>query len=356
MPVATFPHNLQLGLRRAVQLRAAHPAYGGPHGLARLVDVAHREGLAVILDVVYNHIGPGSEAIPRPSARTSPIASPTRSGAPRSTIRKPGVREWAIQNAEMWTHDYSIDGLRLDAVHAIYDDSEPHVLGELKPNASFSTRTRDFRDEPGRPPAARRVGTRRDVARQPAPRVHVLLTGEKTGYFADFGTARWPCARASPRGPGPGTCPAHGTVPGPGPRELRRVRAEPRPDREPCLRRPPSAGRSTGSLLACRALLAAHAARVHGRGVRGAEPRSSSSLTTSTPRSPTRPARAAAARSSGPPRLPTVMRPTRRPRETLRALEAGASKARCTLSRELSVAAQRRCPRELGVTTVTEAR
>ena len=85
-----------------------------------------REGLGVILDVVYNHVGPGNEAL--------------RAFAPYFTDRfgetpwgqaidysQPGVREWAIQNAELWVRDYRIDGLRLDAVHAVRDDSPVHV-------------------------------------------------------------------------------------------------------------------------------------------------------------------------------------------------------------------------------------
>ena len=65
------------------------------------------------------------------SGRTSPTASARRRGARRSTTRRPGVREWAIQNAELWVRDYGIDGLRLDAVHAVRDDSDRHVLAEL---------------------------------------------------------------------------------------------------------------------------------------------------------------------------------------------------------------------------------
>ena len=84
----------------------------------------------MILDVVYNHIGPGSEAI----AAFGPYFTDRHDtfwGAAIDYSQR-GVREWAIQNAELWTRDYRIDGLRLDAVHAIYDDSEPHVLAELQ--------------------------------------------------------------------------------------------------------------------------------------------------------------------------------------------------------------------------------
>ena len=129
MPVATFPGNRNWGYD-GVYTFAPHRAYGGPEGLARLVDAAHREGLAVILDVVYNHVGPGAEALaavaPYYDERVDTFWGPALDYAKR------GVREWAIQNAELWTRDYRIDGLRIDAVHAVVDPSDPHVLKELR--------------------------------------------------------------------------------------------------------------------------------------------------------------------------------------------------------------------------------
>src|SRR6266536_1245695 len=129
MPVATFPGNRNWGYD-GVYTFAPHPAYGGPDALARLVDAAHREGLAVILDVVYNHIGPGSDAI----AAFGPYFTDRYErlwGAVLDYAQR-GVREWAIQNAELWIRDYQIDGLRLDAVHWVFDEARPHVLAELK--------------------------------------------------------------------------------------------------------------------------------------------------------------------------------------------------------------------------------
>ena len=84
----------------------------------------------MILDVVYNHIGPGNERF----AAFGPYFTDRharRSGATRSTTRERGVREWAIQNAELWVRDYHIDGLRLDAVHAVLRRPPRHVLAEL---------------------------------------------------------------------------------------------------------------------------------------------------------------------------------------------------------------------------------
>jgi len=182
MPVATFPGNRNWGYD-GLYTFAPHPAYGGPDGLARLVDTAHSEGLGVILDVVYNHIGPGSEAI----AAFGPYFTDRHDtfwGAAIDYSQR-GVREWAIQNAELWTRDYRIDGLRLDAVHAINDDSQPHVLAELKQRVEGIV-VSEMNVEDLRP---------LDEWRHDAMwldnlhhHLHVLLTGETTGYFKDFGT------------------------------------------------------------------------------------------------------------------------------------------------------------------------
>ena len=138
---------------------APHPAYGDPEALARLVDAAHAAGLGVVLDVVYNHLGPGAEAI----TAFGPYTDPERSTfwGPAIAFQHRGVREWAIQNAEGWVRDYHVDGLRLDAVHAIFDESTPHIVAEL------GTRVRARR--------ARDVGHRRDGDRRRAtdPRVGV---------------------------------------------------------------------------------------------------------------------------------------------------------------------------------------
>jgi maltooligosyltrehalose trehalohydrolase len=187
MPVATFPGDRGWGYD-GLYTYAVHPAYGGPAGLARLVDAAHAEGLGVILDVVYNHVGPGDEAL--------------RAFGPYFTDRhetfwgdaldygQRGVREWAIQNAEQWVRDFHVDGLRLDAVHAIVDESEPHVCAELaarvrelSPRALVISEMEldDWRpiDEWGH-----------DAQWFDAPHheLHVLLTGEREGYYAEFGS------------------------------------------------------------------------------------------------------------------------------------------------------------------------
>jgi maltooligosyltrehalose trehalohydrolase len=183
MPVATFPGNRNWGYD-GVYTFAPHPAYGGPEGLARLVDAAHEADLAVILDVVYNHIGPGSEAI----AAFGPYFTErydTFWGEALDYAQE-GVREWAIQNAELWTRDYAIDGLRLDAVHAIYDESRPHVLAELKQRVGDALVISEMNREDFRP--LEEWGHDAMWLDNLHHHLHVLLTGERSGYFEDFGT------------------------------------------------------------------------------------------------------------------------------------------------------------------------
>jgi maltooligosyltrehalose trehalohydrolase len=182
MPVATFPGNRGWGYD-GLYSSAPHPAYGGPAGLARLVDAAHRAGLGVILDVVYNHIGPGSEAI----GRFGPYftdAHETFWGAAIDYSQR-GVREWAIGNALLWTRDYRIDGLRLDAVHAVYDDSPVHVLRELRDRVDGL-----LISETGVYDARPLEDWGHDAIWLDSlhHELHVLLTGEHDGYYATFGS------------------------------------------------------------------------------------------------------------------------------------------------------------------------
>src|SRR5437870_1559729 len=182
MPVATFPGERGWGYD-GVYVYAPHPAYGGPAGLARLVDAAHREGLGVFLDVVYNHVGPGSEAI----GRFGPYFTDRHETFWGRAIdySQRGAREWAIQNALLWTTDYAIDGLRLDAVHSIFDESPVHVLRELKERVPGLVTSEmgmaDFRplDEWGHD-AMWLDSLHHEL--------HVLMTGEREGYYSAFGS------------------------------------------------------------------------------------------------------------------------------------------------------------------------
>jgi maltooligosyltrehalose trehalohydrolase len=187
MPVATFPGNRGWGYD-GLYTYAPHPAYGGPEGLARLVDAAHTAGLGVILDVVYNHVGPGSEAL----AAFGPYFTDRHKTFWGEAIdyERPAVREWAIQNACQWARDYHVDGFRLDAVQAVFDDSPRHVLAELadrvreqSPRALVISETEvdDYRP-------VEEWGHDAQWLDRFHHELHVLLTGERDGYYERFGS------------------------------------------------------------------------------------------------------------------------------------------------------------------------
>jgi maltooligosyltrehalose trehalohydrolase len=187
MPVATFPGERGWGYD-GLYTWAPHPAYGGPEGLARLVEAAHREGLGIVLDVVYNHVGPGDEAL----RAFGPYFTDRRETFWGDAIdyAQPAVREWAIQNAVMWVRDYGVDGLRLDATHAVFDDSPHHVLRELaervreaSPRALITSEmeTGDLRP-------IREWGHDAQWADELHHELHVLLTGEREGYYEGYGS------------------------------------------------------------------------------------------------------------------------------------------------------------------------
>ena len=132
MPVAAFPGERGWGYD-GVYLSATHTPYGGPNGLQKLVDAAHAQGLAVLLDVVYNHLGasgnPAMEAF-------GPYFTDTYETVWGRALNfedagSDAVREWVLQSAEQWIRDFHVDGLRLDAIHAILDASATHLVAEL---------------------------------------------------------------------------------------------------------------------------------------------------------------------------------------------------------------------------------
>ncbi len=132
MPVADFPGERGWGYD-GVCLFAPARAYGGPDALRRLVDAAHARGLAVLLDVVYNHLGPDGNYLRQFSLEyftdrhSTPWGNALNFDGPGSLA----VRDFFIGNACYWAHEYHIDGLRLDATHAMIDTSEKHLLAEL---------------------------------------------------------------------------------------------------------------------------------------------------------------------------------------------------------------------------------
>ncbi len=186
MPVATFPGTRGWGYD-GIYTYAPHHVYGGPDGLAGLVDAAHAAGLGVILDVVYNHVGPGGEERLDAFAPYFSDEHETFWGRALDYTQE-GVREWAIQNAVTWVRDYRVDGLRLDATHAIVDDSPLHVCAEL------ARRVREVEPRalviseiaPGDLRPIEAWGHDAQWADEFHHELHVLLTGERDGYYADY--------------------------------------------------------------------------------------------------------------------------------------------------------------------------
>ncbi len=200
MPVAQFSGSRNWGYD-GVYPFAVHDTYGGATGLMKLVNDCHRKGLAVILDVVYNHFGPEgnylSEFGPYFSENYStPWGKPVNFDGPHSDP----VRLFIIQNAIMWCRDFHIDGLRLDAVHAIYDFSATHILQELADNlknlsqetgqAHYMIAESNLNDVRYISPAKKGgLGLDAQWSDDFHHAVHTLATDEKSGYYADFGQA-----------------------------------------------------------------------------------------------------------------------------------------------------------------------
>jgi maltooligosyltrehalose trehalohydrolase len=132
MPVAEFPGARGWGYD-GVYISAAQSSYGGPLAFAELVAAAHREGLAVILDVVYNHLGAsGAQAFEAFGPYfTSKYETPWGKAMNYDDPECGPVREWVCQSAEGWVRDFGIDGLRLDAIHAIFDSSAEHIVAQV---------------------------------------------------------------------------------------------------------------------------------------------------------------------------------------------------------------------------------
>lgn len=194
MPVADFPGDRNWGYD-GVCLFAPARAYGGPDSLKKLVDAAHGHGLAVIQDVVYNHLGPDGNYLRDFSRQYFTGAKMTPWGDAVNFGCK-AVREFFIANALYWTHEYQVDGLRLDATHAILDDSQPHILQELvervraslPPTRQFAIFAEDERNESWllMPPSEGGAGMDAVWADDFHHEVRAALAGDSEGYFADF--------------------------------------------------------------------------------------------------------------------------------------------------------------------------
>jgi malto-oligosyltrehalose trehalohydrolase len=196
MPLADFPGRYGWGYDGVLPY-AADSSYGRPEHLMALVDAAHRHGICVFLDVVYNHFGPDGNYL----SSYAPLFSgehttPWGKGINYDDPSALPIREFVIQNAIYWIRDFRLDGLRLDAVHAIKDDSEEHVLTEL------ARRVRKAGGERHVHLIVENENNDSDLLRRndngSAPlftaqwnddihhALHVAATGETFGYYADY--------------------------------------------------------------------------------------------------------------------------------------------------------------------------
>jgi maltooligosyltrehalose trehalohydrolase len=197
MPVAEFPGRRNWGYD-GVGMYAPQSTYGGPEGLKTLVDACHRHGLAVVLDVVYNHLGPEGNYLPVfapffTAAYRTPWGEAINYDGPGSD----GVRRFVIDNALYWLTEYHVDALRLDAIHGIYDFSALHLLQELAESfhaqagrvrrAAWLIAESDLNDPRIiRPPAEGGYGIDAQWLDDFHHSLHTALSGDKRGYFADY--------------------------------------------------------------------------------------------------------------------------------------------------------------------------
>jgi maltooligosyltrehalose trehalohydrolase len=197
MPVAEFPGARNWGYD-GVHLFAPASAYGGPDGLRALVDACHAAGLAVVLDVVYNHVGPeGNYLGDYAPYFTDRYRTPWGQAINYDDADSDGVRRHVIANAVAWFVEYHVDGLRLDAIHGIFDGSARHVLEELGAAVREATPGRhahviaesDLNDPRViRPAAAGGHGLDAQWSDDFHHALRTALTGDRRGYYADFGS------------------------------------------------------------------------------------------------------------------------------------------------------------------------
>ncbi len=197
MPVAAFPGQRGWGYD-GVALFAPHNTYGTPENLKQLVDACHQKRLAIVLDVVYNHLGPDGNYLgvygPYFSDR---YHTPWGEAVNYDDAESDNVREFVINNALMWLRDFHFDGLRLDAVHAIYDRSALHILEELQ------SRVDRLSEETGKtycliaesdlndpeilyPPERGGYGLAAQWHDDFHHALHVMLTGEQQSYYKNY--------------------------------------------------------------------------------------------------------------------------------------------------------------------------
>lgn len=198
MPVAACPGQRNWGYD-GVSLYAVQANYGGPEGLKRLVDAAHRLGLAVMLDVVYNHLGPEGNYLPKFGPYfTNKHKTPWGDAINYDSPGCEQVRRYVVENALYWIHEYHVDGLRLDAVQTIRDDSPRRIwteiqqrvqelAGELGRRVCVIAETDENSSHYVKPPTENDRAIDGFWSDDFHHSIHAFFTGERQGYYQDFG-------------------------------------------------------------------------------------------------------------------------------------------------------------------------
>ena len=198
MPVAQFPGSRNWGYD-GTYLYAPQNSYGGPEGLKRLVNASHQIGLAVILDVVYNHLGPeGNYLGDYGPYFTDRYKTPWGAAINYDGPDSDEVRRFVIENALYWVMEYRMDGLRIDAIHGIFDFSARHILYDIKEAVQLEAQRlgrrivviaesnlNDVRII--NPPSKGGCGLDGQWNDDFHHCLHTLLTNERNGYYQDFG-------------------------------------------------------------------------------------------------------------------------------------------------------------------------
>lgn len=199
MPVAQFPGDRNWGYD-GVYPYAVQNSYGRPEDLKQLVDAAHQQGIAVILDVVYNHFGPEGNYIAHHGPYfTETYQTPWGSAINFDDAYSDGVRNYFIENALYWLENYHLDGLRLDAIHAIYDLGAKHILQDIAEKVEelsqklgrkfYLIAESDLNDvRVIRPKELGGYGVDAQWSDDFHHSLHTVLTEELRGYYQDFGT------------------------------------------------------------------------------------------------------------------------------------------------------------------------
>jgi maltooligosyltrehalose trehalohydrolase len=192
MPVAQFPGTHGWGYD-GVGLYAAHEPYGGPTALRDLIAQCHARGLAVLIDVVHNHFGPeGAYAAELAPYKTKKHQTPWGEAINLDDRGSDEVRRFLIDSALAWLRDFGADGLRLDAVHSLYDESERHFIRQLCDEIRGLERDLDRpfvvigEYDSHDPKAITEWGLDAHWNDDFHHAVHALVTGEQSGYYVDF--------------------------------------------------------------------------------------------------------------------------------------------------------------------------